>query len=65
MSLGISTIPTPYIHSSVKRRKNTWYSVKDGNWTDRTVWISNQIKRYDYPGQNIPSPVFPQVGDDV
>lgn len=65
MSLALPAIAPAYIHASVKRRKNTWYSVKDGNWTDRSVWISNEIKRYDYPGQDIATPIFPQVGDDV
>ena len=65
MSLAENTIATPYIHIAVKRRKNTWYSIKDGNWNDRSIWMSNEQRRYDYPGQNIPAPVFPQVGDDV
>ncbi|MES2457193.1 MAG: hypothetical protein V4594_16685 [Bacteroidota bacterium] len=58
-------IAPAFIHASVKRRKNTWYSVKDGNWTDPTVWMSNATKRWSYPGLNITSPVFPQIGDDV
>lgn len=63
--MSTAAIAPVFIHASVKRRKNTWYSVKDGNWTDPTVWESNASKRWSYPGQNIPSPIFPQVGDDV
>ncbi len=55
MSIGISTIPTPYIHVAVKRRKQTWYSIANGNWTDKNTWVSNSIRRFD----------FPQTGDDV
>lgn len=70
MSIAVSAIPSPYIHSSQKRRKNVWYSIADGNWTDSTTWMSNSLALnangiYNYPGQNIPVPVFPQVGDDV
>lgn len=60
----VATSPV-FIHASVKRRKNVWYSVKDGNWTDPTVWQSNATKRWSYPGQNVVSPVLPMVGDDV
>lgn len=65
MSLALPAIAPAYIHSSVKRRKNVWVSARDGNWNDPTVWESNAIKRWNYPGQNIPTPIFPQVGDDV
>ena len=60
-----SVIAPAYIHSSIKRRRNTWYSVRDGNWSDPMVWQSNATKRYSYPGQNIAAPVSPQAGDDV
>lgn len=60
-----SVIAPAFIHSSIKRRRNTWYSINDGNWSDPTVWMSNASKRYSYPGQNIATPIFPQIGDDV
>lgn len=63
--MSTCAIAPVFVHASVKRRKNVWYSQKDGNWTDPTVWESNAIKRYNYPGQNIAIPIFPQVGDDV
>lgn len=65
MSIAVPAIPAPYIHATIKRRKNTWYTQKDGNWSDPSVWESNASKRWSYPGQNIPTPIFPQVGDDV
>lgn len=37
------------------RKFNTWYSVKDGNFSDPTVWMSNGAKKHSYP----------QAGDDV
>lgn len=58
-------IAPAYIHTSVKRRKNVWYSVADGLWSDPSVWVSNRTKRYSYPSQDVASPVFPQIGDDV
>ena len=60
-----SIIAPVFVYASVKRRKNTWYSMKDGNWTDPSIWQSNASKRYSYPGQNISLPIFPQKGDDV
>jgi len=69
MSLGVPAIPSPYIHSSQKRRKNIWYSVKDGEWSDPSTWISNGLSycqyNFNYPGQAVPSPIFPAIGDDV
>jgi hypothetical protein len=65
MSIAVNAVPTPYIHVAVKRRKTTWYSVRDGNWSDPLTWESNASRRWAYPGQNIAVPVFPQVGDDV
>lgn len=52
---ALPAISTPYIHSSIKRRKNTWYSIADGNWSDRNIWMSNSLRKYNYP----------QAGDDV
>lgn len=60
-----SIIAPAFVHASVKRRKNTWYSVKDGNWDDPTVWMSNATKRWSYPGLSVGTPIFPAVGDDV
>ncbi|WP_295792878.1 hypothetical protein [Mucilaginibacter sp.] len=52
--IGVSTSP---FYLFLTRKVNTWYSVKDGNWTDPNVWISNaQGKR------NITSP---RAGDNV
>jgi len=47
--LGVSTSP---FHISMLRKSNTWYTVKDGNWFDPTVWRSNGSKRYLYPQPN-------------
>lgn len=63
--MSTAAIAPVFVHASVKRRKNSWYSIKDGNWTDPNIWLSNGKKRWNYPGQNIPIPQFPQVGDDV
>lgn len=60
-----SVIAPSFIHSSIKRRRNTWYSINDGNWSDPLTWQSNASKRYAYPGQNTNTPIFPAVGDDV
>lgn len=69
MSLAEPAIASPYTHASVKRRKNTWYSLRDGNWNDPNTWISNAIAfsqfNFNYPGQAVPNPIFPAVGDDV
>ena len=50
--LGVSTSP---FNLSMLRKKNVWYSIKDGNWSDPSVWQGNGTKRYSVP----------QVGDDV
>jgi len=67
--MEVSAIATPFIHASAKRRKNIWYSQKDGNWTDPNTWISNAMSLQDgvfnYPGQAVAVPIFPAVGDDV
>jgi len=31
------------------RKFNVWYSVKDGNFSDPTVWMSNGAKHHSYP----------------
>ena len=50
--IGVTTSPP---HVSMFRKFNVWYSIKDGNWSDPSVWESNQAKRYS----------FPQPGDTV
>jgi hypothetical protein len=54
-----------YIHSTVKRRKQTWYTIADGNWSNPNIWSSNGRRRYSYPGQATPVPIMPASGDDV
>ncbi|MDB4926770.1 hypothetical protein [Mucilaginibacter sp.] len=51
----ITAVNTSPFHLSMARRFNVWYSVKDGNWDDSTVWRSNGSKRHS----------LPQPGDDV
>lgn len=69
MSLAEPAIASPYIHASVKRRKNVWYSLRDGNWNDPNTWTSNALAfsqfNFNYPSQAVPSPVLPALGDDV
>ena len=50
--IAISTTP---FNISMLRKKNVWYSVKDGNWSDPSVWQGNGQKHYS----------LPQPGDDV
>jgi hypothetical protein len=54
MQLAVSTSPN---HTMLRRRKNVWYSVKDGNWSDPNTWMSNALDR-----RNV---TMPQAGDDV
>jgi len=42
-------------HISVLRKRNTWYTMADGNWNDPHIWLSNGTKRN----------AVPQTGDDV
>jgi|GEM_PF-4806972 len=42
MQLAVSTSPN---HTMLRRRKNVWYSVKDGNWSDPNTWMSNALDR--------------------
>ncbi|HTK18079.1 MAG TPA: hypothetical protein VL442_01130 [Mucilaginibacter sp.] len=54
MQLATSTSQN---HTIMRRRKNVWYSVKDGNWSDPNTWMSNALdKKLIYT---------PQSGDDV
>jgi len=46
---AIST--SPY-HISMSRKRNIWYSVKNGNWSDPSVWMSNGAKKYGIPQPN-------------
>lgn len=32
--------------------REIWYSIKDGNWTDPTIWSTVGHRRSDYPGSN-------------
>jgi hypothetical protein len=50
--ISVTTSPP---HISMFRKYNTWYTTKDGNWSDPTVWESNGSKRHSYP----------QAGDTV
>lgn len=50
--LGISSTT---FNLSMLRRFSVWYSVKDGNWSDPAVWMSNGKKKHK----------LPQPGDDV
>jgi hypothetical protein len=54
MQLAVSTSPN---HTMLRRRKNAWYSIKDGNWEDPNVWMSNALDKKNH--------TMPQTGDDV
>jgi hypothetical protein len=54
MQLAVSTSPS---HVILRRRKNVWYSVCDGNWTNPNIWISNALDKKVI--------TIPQLGDDV
>jgi len=45
---------SPY-HLSMARKFNTWYTVKDGNWSDPTIWVGNAKRKFSVP----------QAGDNV
>jgi hypothetical protein len=45
---------SPY-NLSMARKFNTWYTIRDGNFSDPGVWMSNGSKKHSYP----------QPGDDV
>jgi len=44
--IAVSTSP---FNLSMLRKFNVWYSVKDGNFSDPTVWMSNGAKHHSYP----------------
>lgn len=39
------------------RKVNTWFSVKDGNWSDPNTWVSNGLDKK--------NTLYPQLGDHV
>lgn len=41
----------------ILRRKNTWYSINDGDWFDPNTWMGNGLDKKNY--------TTPQAGDDV
>jgi hypothetical protein len=43
---AISTSP---FNLTMLRRANTWYTVKDGNWSDPAIWLSNGKRKYNTP----------------
>jgi hypothetical protein len=51
----MTSVSTSPFHISMLRKANTWYSVKDGNFTDPFTWMSNAKKKYAYPqpGDNV------------
>jgi len=49
---AISTSP---FNLSTLRKYNIWYTIKDGNWSDPTIWMGNGKRKHNVP----------QVGDDV
>ena len=51
----MQSISTSPFNLSMLRKRNTWYTVKDGNWSDPGIWMGNGTKHY----------TCPQVGDDV
>jgi len=69
--IAINTSP---LNISRLRKRNVWYSVKDGNWDDPTVWKSNALYRgrvsYIKTVAGNPTLVnqivtYPNPGDDV
>ncbi|MDB5148225.1 MAG: hypothetical protein JWQ57_2245 [Mucilaginibacter sp.] len=53
----ISAISTSGFHLMFTRKLNTWYSIKDGNWSDPNTWMSNAMDKkltlYPQPGDNV------------
>jgi hypothetical protein len=49
---AVSTSP---FNLFVLRKHNIWYTIKDGNWSDPTIWIGNGKRKYSVP----------QMWDDV
>lgn len=66
--MDVAAIAPVFVHASDKRRKNVWHSIGNGNWSDPNIWMSNALSirsNYNYPGQRVAAPIFPEVGDDV
>ncbi len=51
----MTSVSTTPFNLTMLRKYNVWYSIKDGNWNDPSVWMSNGRKKHAYP----------QPGDDV
>ncbi|HWZ15686.1 MAG TPA: hypothetical protein VNW95_10665 [Mucilaginibacter sp.] len=53
----ISAINTSPFHLIFTRKLNTWYSIKDGSWSDPNTWMSNALDKkltlYPQPGDNV------------
>jgi hypothetical protein len=53
----ISAVSTSPFHLIFTRKFNTWYSIKDGNWSDPNTWMSNALDKkltlYPQPGDNV------------
>lgn len=53
----ISAVNTSPFHLIFTRKLNTWYSIKDGNWSDPNTWMSNALDKkltlYPQPGDNV------------
>jgi hypothetical protein len=53
----ISAVSTSPFHLIFTRKLNTWYSIKDGNWSDPNTWMSNALDKklmlYPQPGDNV------------
>ncbi|MBV8388385.1 MAG: hypothetical protein JO080_01145 [Mucilaginibacter sp.] len=43
--MEIAAVNTSPFHVMLQRRNNVWYSVKDGNWEDPNVWMSNGLDK--------------------
>ncbi|OOQ57138.1 hypothetical protein BC343_16595 [Mucilaginibacter pedocola] len=48
-------VNTSLAHIASLRKRNVWYSVKDGNWEDPSVWMGNAAGRrgMKYPNTNV------------
>ncbi|MFI5138210.1 MAG: hypothetical protein ACHQIM_10310 [Sphingobacteriales bacterium] len=51
----MQSVSTSPFNLSMLRKHNIWYTIKDGNWSDPTIWIGNGKRKYGVP----------QMGDDV
>lgn len=48
---------TGVAHTHMSRKKNIWFSTKDGNWNDADMWVSNGYSKSVF--------LLPQIGDTV